>query len=88
MYLRHFWAITLRDLGAIGFCLAKERTSLPGLAMVLRDWRKTWAKRRRIQAARRVDDQYMASWFQYAPVSKRAPKKMARMLARSETAKT
>jgi hypothetical protein len=46
------------------------------------------AKRRRIQAARRVDDQYMASWFQYAPVSKQAPKKMARVLSRSETAKT
>jgi hypothetical protein len=35
-----------------------------------------------------VDDAYMASWFQYAPVSKRAPKKMTRMLPRSETAKT
>jgi hypothetical protein len=44
------------------------------------------AKRRRIQGARRVDDQYMASWFQYAPVSKQAPKKLARM--RSEAAKT
>ncbi len=30
----------------------------------------------------------MASWFQYTPVSKRAPKKLARMLLRSETAKT
>jgi hypothetical protein len=46
------------------------------------------AKRRRIQATRRVDDQYMASWFQYSPVSKQAPKKMVRMLSRSETAKT
>ena len=27
-----------------------------------------------------VDDEYMASWFQYAPVSKQAPKKMARLL--------
>ena len=33
-------------------------------------------------------DEYMASWFQYTPVSKQAPKKMARMLSRSETAKT
>jgi hypothetical protein len=30
----------------------------------------------------------MASWFQYQPVSKQAPKKMPRALQRSETAKT
>jgi hypothetical protein len=30
----------------------------------------------------------MASWFQYTPVSKQAPKKMTRVLARSATAKT
>jgi hypothetical protein len=45
-------------------------------------------KRRLIQARRRVDDEYMASWFQYTPVSKQAPKKVARLLARSEAAKT
>ena len=45
------------------------------------------AKRRLIQASQRVDDQYMASWFQYAPVSKQAPKKV-RLLSRSEIAKT
>jgi hypothetical protein len=36
----------------------------------------------------RVDDKYMASWFQYAPTTKQAPKKMIRLLSRSETAKT
>jgi len=46
------------------------------------------AKRRVIQANRRVDDKYMAAWFQYAPVSHQAPKKLARMLSRSETANT
>ena len=46
------------------------------------------AKRRLIQANRRVDDKYMAGWFQYAPVSQQAPKKMARLLSRSETANT
>jgi GT2 family glycosyltransferase len=69
MYLRHFWAITLRDLGAIGFCLAKERTSLPGLAMVLRDWRKTWAKRRWIQSRRKRSDRELAVWFNTRPVA-------------------
>ena len=41
-----------------------------------------------VQSQRRVDHAYMASWFQYLPVSKQAPRKMARSLARSETAKT
>ena len=44
--------------------------------------------RRLIQARRRVDDEYMAGWFQYKPVSHQAPKKMARMRSRSEIAKT
>ena len=43
---------------------------------------------RLIQERRRVDDKYMAAWFQYAPVSHQAPKKMGRVLSRSETAKT
>jgi hypothetical protein len=30
----------------------------------------------------------MASWFQYAPVTKQAPKKMPRVMGRSEAAKT
>ena len=69
-------------------CLMWEHTSLKAFWLLARNLPRVLAKRRRIQAARRVDDQYMASWFQYAPVSKRAPKKMARMQARSETAKT
>jgi len=50
--------------------------------------RRVWAKRRLIQSRRRVDHEYMASWFQYAPVSKQSPKKMARLRSRSETART
>ena len=46
------------------------------------------AKRQIIQSSRRVDDEYMASWFHYEPVSKPAPKKMPRMQPRAETAKT
>jgi hypothetical protein len=50
--------------------------------------RRVVNKRRQIQARRRVDDNYMASWFQYAPVSHKTSRKMARVLSRSETAKT
>ena len=69
LYLRHFMAITLRDVGAICFCLAKERTSLPGLGLVLRDWRKTWAKRRWIQSRRQRSDRELAVWFNAEPVA-------------------
>ena len=31
------------------------------------------AKRREIQSRQRVDDEYIASWFKYAPVSKPRP---------------
>jgi GT2 family glycosyltransferase len=69
LYFRHFWSITLRDFAALGFCLAKERTSLPGLGLVLRDWRKIWAKRRWIQSRRRRSDSELARWFKREPVS-------------------
>ena len=36
------------------------------------------AKRAEIQRRRRVDDEYIASWFQYEPVSEPAPKKAPR----------
>ena len=35
------------------------------------------AKRREIMRRQRVDDDYMASWFAFKPVSKPAPKKFA-----------
>jgi hypothetical protein len=47
-----------------------------------------FAKRRIIQQRARADREYIASWFQYAPVTKQAPKKMARVLSRSEIAET
>ena len=46
------------------------------------------AKRRMVQARRRVDHEYIASWFQYAPVTKKAPRKMVRQISRSEAART
>jgi hypothetical protein len=65
-----------------------EHTSLKAFWFLACNLKSALAKRRRIQASQRVDDRYMASWFQYAPVSKQAPKKMARLLSRSEIAKT
>ena len=39
------------------------------------------------QKRRRVDHEYIASWFKYNPVSVKAPKKAPRVLSRSQAAK-
>ena len=88
LYWRNWFSITGRDIMVVTCCLLWEHTSLKAFWFLLRNWSRFRAKRELIQRARRVDDEYMASWFHYAPVSKRAPKKLARTLMRSETAKT
>jgi GT2 family glycosyltransferase len=88
LYWRNWFSITGRDFLVIMCCLLWEHTSLKAFWFLLRNWSRFRAKRELIQGARRVDDEYMASWFQYRPVSKRAPKRLARMVIRSETAKT
>jgi len=88
LYRRNWFSITTRDTTVVMCCLLWEHSSLRAFWFLAKNLKRLLAKRRLIQASQRVDNEYMASWFQYAPVSKQAPKKMARMLARSETAKT
>jgi len=88
LYWRNWFSITSRDILVVMCCLLWEHTSLKAFWFLLRNWSRFRAKRELIQRARRVDDEYMASWFHYLPVSKRAPKKLARMVMRSEAAKT
>src|SRR5215471_17503920 len=82
LYRRNWFSITARDLTVVMCCLLWEHTSLRAFWYLGSNWRRVLAKRRLIQAHRRVDDKYMAAWFQYAPVSQEAPKKMSRMLSR------
>jgi GT2 family glycosyltransferase len=88
LYRRHCLAITARDLMVVSCCLLWEHSSLEAFWLLAKNWRRVMAKRRLIQAHRRVDDEYMASWFQYAPVTKKAPKRMPRLVSQSETANT
>jgi GT2 family glycosyltransferase len=88
LYWRNCFSITSRDLVVVTCCLLWEHTSLKAYWFLFKNLKRTLAKRRLIQASQRVDDQYMASWFQYAPVSKQAPKKLVRTLPRSEAART
>lgn len=83
LYRRNFLSITARDLVVVGCCLLWEHTSLRAFPFLFRNWRSVMAKRRAIMARQRVDDAYMASWFDFEPVSKPAPKKFAASLTRS-----
>ncbi len=69
LYLRHFVPITFRDLGIVAYCLAIEHSSLEAFSLLARDFKKALAKRKAIQARRRVDDAYLAHWFRFRPVS-------------------
>ncbi|HEV3329453.1 MAG TPA: glycosyltransferase family 2 protein [Bryobacteraceae bacterium] len=88
LYRRNWLSITARDITVVACCLVREHTSLKAFWFLVKNWKRVLAKRRLIQARRRVDEEYMASWFQYVPVTKKAPKKMTRLQPQSETAKT
>jgi len=88
LYWLNCVSITVRDIVVVMCCLLWEHTSLKAFWFLAKAFPRVIAKRRAIRSRQRVDDEYMASWFQYQPVSKQAPKKMARMLSRSETART
>jgi hypothetical protein len=88
LYRRNWFSIMTRDLMVVMCCLLWEHTSLKAFWYLGSNLRRVVAKRRLIQSHRRVDDEYIAAWFQYAPVSHKAPKKLVRLLSRSETAKT
>jgi len=88
LYRRNWFSITTRDLTVILCCLIREHSSIKAFWFLARNWRRVVEKRRAIQARRRVDDDYIASWFRYRPVSQRASKKIAHMVARSEAAST
>ena len=88
LYRRNLFSITLRDITVVCCCLMWEHSSLRAFWFLARNWRRVMAKRAEIQSRRRVDHAYIASWFKYAPVSVKAPKKAPRMVSRSQAAKT
>jgi hypothetical protein len=68
----------------VSCCLLWEHSSLKAFWYLAKNWKRILAKRREIQRRQRVDNEYIASWFKYAPVSKPAPRKLARVLSRSQ----
>jgi GT2 family glycosyltransferase len=82
LYRRSWLSITGRDVVVIGACLLREHTSLKAFGFVLRNWKRTMAKRHEIMKRRRAQDDYLASWFSFEPVSRPAPKPSDRAAAR------
>jgi GT2 family glycosyltransferase len=88
LYRRNWLAITGRDLVVIAACLLHEHSSLKAFAFVFKNWRRVLAKRREIMNRRRVEDDDLASWFSFQPVSRPAPKPSADANIRVRSART
>jgi hypothetical protein len=71
----------------VSCCLLWEHSSLKAFWYLAKNWKRVLAKRREIQARQRVDNEYIASWFRYTPVSKPAPRSMSRVRSRSKAAR-
>ena len=69
-YARFFFLITLRDASALLYVLARERSSLRGVSLLVSAFPKAWARRKSLQSKRRVSPREIRSWFSYRPVAR------------------
>jgi GT2 family glycosyltransferase len=69
LYLQLAVPVTWRDLLIVGYCVLKDRRLFSALTYVWRRRRSLAAKRRVVQARRRVPDSELARWFSDRPVS-------------------
>ncbi|HEX8984645.1 MAG TPA: glycosyltransferase family 2 protein [Bryobacteraceae bacterium] len=74
LYLRNWASVLGRDIVVLCCCLLLEQTSLKGFWYLAKNWSRVMAKRREIMKRRRVNNDYIATWFCYKPVSTPAPK--------------
>lgn len=83
LYWRNFFSILTRDVVVVGCCLLREHSSLQAFWYLAKNWRRVWEKRGEIMRRKRVNDEYIASWFRYLPVSRPAPKAPAHVVTKS-----
>jgi hypothetical protein len=88
LYRRNWMSITGRDLLVIGACVLREHSSLKAFPFILRHWKSVLAKRREIMSRRKVQDDDLASWFSFQPVSRPAPRPGAPANVRVRSART
>jgi GT2 family glycosyltransferase len=72
-YLRFFFPITARDIGAIAYVLLRERSSLRALPLLARELPQAWSMRRALCRHRRRRPAEVRSWFAWRPVAKPVP---------------
>ncbi len=73
LYLRHFLAITMRDLCVVGYVVLVEHSSLPAFGLLRDAWKRAFAKRRWIQTRKRTSGREVARWFRYHPATQPVP---------------
>jgi GT2 family glycosyltransferase len=62
-YARNFIPITFRDILAIGYVILRERSSLPGIPLLLKALPGACAERRILKRRRRVSPRELRKWF-------------------------
>jgi len=82
LYRRNWIQITGRDLVVVACCVLWEHSSLKAFWFLAKNYKRVLAKRRMILARQRADDDYIASWFNFEPVAKPAPKKFTAVPSR------
>ena len=87
LYRRNWISITARDIVVIGCCLLREHSSLKAFWYLAKNWRRVMEKRRYIMGRRRASDKYIASWFNYHPVSRPFTKPSQKVMPRSRAAR-
>src|SRR5271166_4253587 len=88
LYRRNWMSITARDLVVLSCCVVRERSSLKAFWYIARNWKRVMSKRREIMSRKRVNDDYIADWFHYQPVSRPASKAKAAAAAVSSVERT
>lgn len=68
-YLRYFLPITLRDLGALGYVLACEQSSLRAVPMIFHELPSALKVRKALRSRRRASPHSVRSWFSNRPIS-------------------
>jgi GT2 family glycosyltransferase len=62
-YARFFIPITIRDSAALAYVLLRERSSLPGIALLIRALPHAWSCRRSLKKHRKISPREMRYWF-------------------------
>lgn len=67
--VRFFFPLLWRDLMVIGYVLLAEHPSLPGLFFVLRNFRRRWRRRKKVQAKRNIPLSSLHRWVRWRPAA-------------------